>query len=319
MRSSQEGELVPTAPPRSSLQRAPSSSCGGRRSKYVAPPQPSVPNASRLAKTCPSGGFAAVIAAERAAAQRAAAAAEVNDSCAADWDDDRFPGSEEGADSMASTATSISEFPSQRGKLQPHRLKKGMMELAHRFCPSAVSIPRSLALSLRGRPSSASSALARLEWQPQNTSTVWPHVPRQSGMLARLENLRQQAIAIHRGIQKNKFSIQMVRESYSKIGQSVPALPPLDGEAPLPSHPRESMFFKKDEDAESKGPTVNIDIEINFTEERACDILGVEQDASHKDVRKAYHSLAKFAHPDKGGQTSEFQRLGEAYTFLQNK
>lgn len=136
-------------------------------------------------------------------------------------------------------------------------------------------------------------------------------------MLARLESLRQQAIAIHRGIQKNKFSMQMIRESYSKIGQDVPALPPLDGDAPLP-HPRESMFSKR-EDEGSNGPSISIDIDINFSQEQACDILGVEQDASTQDVKKAYHSLARFAHPDKGGQTEEFQRLGEAYTLLQNK
>merc|ERR1719262_1017597 len=189
------------------------------------------------------------------------------------------------------------------------------MELANRFCTSAASIPRSLTLAVPSRPNSGSSALARLEWQPQITNTTWSHVPRHSGMLARLEKLRQQAIAIHRGIQKNKFSIQMVRESYTKIGQSVPALPPLDGEATLP-HPSDVNEERNDK---RNGPTVNIDIEISLTQENACDILGIDQDASNDDVKKAYRSLAKFAHPDKGGARGEFQRLGEAYTLLQNK
>lgn len=302
------GPLVPSAPPRTGEKS--SGSCSGRRSKY-APGASTASPSSKFAKTCPSG-FGAAIAAERAAAQqRGVPYGPLKGAFNAEWDDDKCGGSSDQIDSMASTATSMSEFPSRR-MMTPQKLRKGMMELANRFCPSATSIPRTLSLSMR--PASSSSAMARLQWQPQVPS--WSgNVPRNSGMLARLEKLRQQAMQIHREIQKNKFSIQMVRESYTKIGQSVPALPPLDGEATLP-HPSD---VREEQNDTRKGPTVNIDIEINLTQENACGILGVEQDASNDDVKKAYRSLAKFAHPDKGGARGEFQRLGEAYTFLQNK
>ena len=40
---------------------------------------------------------------------------------------------------------------------------------------------------------------------------------------------------------------------------------------------------------------------------------GMEDGSIDADAKKAYRRLAQKAHPDKGGSTEEFQRLGEAY------
>lgn len=51
-----------------------------------------------------------------------------------------------------------------------------------------------------------------------------------------------------------------------------------------------------------------------------CDILGVDEDASKEEIRKAYKMLAIQCHPDKNQlnpeATKEFQRISEAYTGL---
>ena len=43
------------------------------------------------------------------------------------------------------------------------------------------------------------------------------------------------------------------------------------------------------------------------------EILGVPQDATEAQVRKAYLRLALKKHPDKGGDVDEFRKLQEAY------
>ncbi|KAJ1447685.1 DnaJ domain-containing protein, partial [Pelagophyceae sp. CCMP2097] len=44
--------------------------------------------------------------------------------------------------------------------------------------------------------------------------------------------------------------------------------------------------------------------------------LGVAEDASAEDIRRAYRQKSKTAHPDKGGTEEVFKKLGEAYTAL---
>lgn len=51
----------------------------------------------------------------------------------------------------------------------------------------------------------------------------------------------------------------------------------------------------------------------------AWDVLGVEKGSSEEDIRKAFRTRARKLHPDKGGSTSEFRELYEAYNTLRDK
>jgi DnaJ family protein A protein 2 len=48
------------------------------------------------------------------------------------------------------------------------------------------------------------------------------------------------------------------------------------------------------------------------------DILGVSKGAATEDIRKSYRRLAMEKHPDRGGNTEEFQKLQEAHEILTN-
>jgi DnaJ-class molecular chaperone len=46
------------------------------------------------------------------------------------------------------------------------------------------------------------------------------------------------------------------------------------------------------------------------------DTLGVNKDATQDEIKKAYRKLASQHHPDKGGDTAQFQKIEEAYRIL---
>lgn len=48
------------------------------------------------------------------------------------------------------------------------------------------------------------------------------------------------------------------------------------------------------------------------------DDLGVSQDASERDIKKAYKRQAAKAHPDKGGSEEEFRKVSHAYAILRD-
>jgi len=45
-------------------------------------------------------------------------------------------------------------------------------------------------------------------------------------------------------------------------------------------------------------------------------ILGVAQQATADEIKRAYRKLASQHHPDKGGDTAQFQEIQEAYSIL---
>ena len=48
------------------------------------------------------------------------------------------------------------------------------------------------------------------------------------------------------------------------------------------------------------------------------DILGVSEDASNEQIKKAFKDIAKKEHPDRGGNESRFKEANEAYDTLKN-
>lgn len=43
------------------------------------------------------------------------------------------------------------------------------------------------------------------------------------------------------------------------------------------------------------------------------DVLGINQDASKEEIKRAYKRLARLHHPDKGGDAEVFDRITKAY------
>ena len=48
------------------------------------------------------------------------------------------------------------------------------------------------------------------------------------------------------------------------------------------------------------------------------DILGVKEDASNDQIKKAFKDIAKKEHPDRGGNEARFKEANEAYDTLKN-
>ena len=56
----------------------------------------------------------------------------------------------------------------------------------------------------------------------------------------------------------------------------------------------------------------------NVKDRKYYDCLGVPPNASPSQLKKAYYTLARTAHPDRGGDKERFQQVGEAYAVLSN-
>ena len=54
-----------------------------------------------------------------------------------------------------------------------------------------------------------------------------------------------------------------------------------------------------------------------MTREEACAILGVRATATAAEARRAYRSLARAFHPDKGGDVARFQAVQRAHERLE--
>ncbi len=48
------------------------------------------------------------------------------------------------------------------------------------------------------------------------------------------------------------------------------------------------------------------------------EILGVPEDASHDQIKKAFKDIAKKEHPDRGGNEAVFKEANEAYDTLKD-
>jgi curved DNA-binding protein CbpA len=48
-------------------------------------------------------------------------------------------------------------------------------------------------------------------------------------------------------------------------------------------------------------------------------ILGIEENVTESDIRRAYIKLAKETHPDRGGNEEEFKKVNKAYEILIDK
>ena len=57
-------------------------------------------------------------------------------------------------------------------------------------------------------------------------------------------------------------------------------------------------------------------IEIEHKEYDPFTILGLDREASDKEIRKQYRELSKTMHPDKGGDEEKFKELTKAYKAL---
>ena len=53
-------------------------------------------------------------------------------------------------------------------------------------------------------------------------------------------------------------------------------------------------------------------VQSPLSSEEAFRTLGLKQDASYQEIKKAFRAQAQKAHPDKGGNESEFQALADA-------
>lgn len=155
---------------------------------------------------------------------------------------------------LSSASESLVEWNPKKSAKLPFKTKA--FDFTKRIC---MTIPRSLSFhSPKSTSSSASSALARLSWAKQ----INPRVEGPSGLLLRLENLRKAAIRLHSELQKNRFSLQVMREQVQKSKSEI------DGEQfqALPSSPVSQTTPKSKETRKDLDITCTIDMPIYTAE-----------------------------------------------------
>jgi len=121
--------------------------------------------------------------------------------CHIDWS-----GSKRASDSKCEARTGEAIVQWQPKASSQSRLVPKTLELTKQFC---MSIPRSLSL-FRPKREPGSLDLGRLNWPRQ----VNDRVAGPSGMLLRIERLRQAVIQMHGELQKNRSSLQVIRRSF---------------------------------------------------------------------------------------------------------
>lgn len=78
-----------------------------------------------------------------------------------------------------------------------------------RIRSAMMSLPRSLSLPKGTGQGLLTGALSRLMWKPQTNDRV----PKGTGMLARIERLRQAAIEMHKNLQQNREAINEIKKA----------------------------------------------------------------------------------------------------------
>ena len=89
------------------------------------------------------------------------------------------------------------------------------------------------------------------------------------------------------------------------------------GPAGHPAKPDTSTFTLSAAGSQRQ-PKRHKNANLTMPKQAPHEILGVPQDATESQVRKAYLRLALRKHPDKGGDVDEFRKLQEAYEALRN-
>mmetsp|Transcript_20640 Transcript_20640/g.57506 ORF Transcript_20640/g.57506 Transcript_20640/m.57506 type:complete len:266 (-) Transcript_20640:171-968(-) len=139
--------------------------------------------------------------------------------------------------------------------------KVNVIGFNHKFCAMPMEVPRPLTMP---HVENNMGAVTVLMWQPQ----INPRVSGPSGMLLRLEKLRQAAIALHRGIQDNREAIATLRQHIVVPGRLTEEEPftamALDVLRPSRATPQQSVEIVETSSPSSRWlANISIDVDID--------------------------------------------------------